>query len=87
MVQLFGYILVDIALVPHAVSAPLILESISQNQLFLFLLANLMTGGINIAMRTLLQPDRVAVAVMLAYMLAISLVGTILHRLNIVIQV
>lgn len=55
------------------------LSAVNRNQLAFFILANLLTGAINISMRTLYAPAPVAVAVVLGYILVL-LLGAMLAR-------
>lgn len=42
-----------------------------------------MTGGINVACQTLLQPTRVALGILLVYMAVLSALTTALHRYDV----
>lgn len=52
----------------------------NRNQLAFFILANLLTGAINLSMRTLYAPAPVAVAVVLGYMLVLLLLAVMARR-------
>ncbi|KAL7284819.1 hypothetical protein ACG7TL_002129 [Trametes sanguinea] len=56
-------------------SAPALLEAINKNGLVLFLLANVMTGLINLSMQTMYMSDSSAMFVISLYALAISAVA------------
>ena len=59
-------------------SLPL-LDACSQNMLFLFLLANVMTGLVNMTMNSLLISDGHAIGIVSAYILMICCVACLLH--------
>ena len=65
---------------------PPLLEAISANQLVLFLLANMLTGLVNMACRTLLQPLHVTALVMVGYMALNCGVAALLHHQRIFIK-
>jgi glucosaminylphosphatidylinositol acyltransferase len=46
-----------------------VLQAVNRNQLAFFILANLLTGAINLSIRTIYAPAPVATAVILGYML------------------
>ena len=56
------------------------MKAVNRNQLAFFLLANLMTGAVNLSMRTLYAPTSTAMTVILGYMLALTLVFVLLDR-------
>ncbi|KAF0687912.1 Aste57867_20404 [Aphanomyces stellatus] len=47
---------------------PIIFSGISRNQLFVFLIANLITGAVNLSMQTIYAPTHVGMAIMALYM-------------------
>ena len=57
---------------------PILFESFNRNQLALFLIANLMTGLINMSMDTLDQPDSVAFGIVAIYLLIVSMVSLLI---------
>uniref|UniRef100_A0A0C9QI82 Phosphatidylinositol-glycan biosynthesis class W protein n=1 Tax=Fopius arisanus TaxID=64838 RepID=A0A0C9QI82_9HYME len=59
---------------------PEIFEAVNYNGLTFFLLANLMTGIVNMSMRTLYVEDFNALLVIIFYIVAVVLVSVILHR-------
>ena len=64
---LFGYLLIsDI----HPITPPL-LEAINRNALAIFLIANLMTGTVNLGIQTMYTGDIMAMAVLIAYSVGI----------------
>lgn len=63
-----------------------VLEAFNRNGLALFLLANLLTGGINIAVQTWHLGDIEAMTVLTAYIAVIAGVGVMLDRYNISIK-
>lgn len=57
----------------------LLLDSCSQNMLFLFLLANVMTGLVNMKINSLLISNGHAIGIVSAYMFMICCVAGLLH--------
>jgi len=51
---------------------PPLLEAINKNGLAVFLAANLLTGLINVSMRTMYVGDRIAIVVLVAYSAVLS---------------
>jgi phosphatidylinositol glycan class W len=65
---LFGYLLIEIFLFSTSgFPVPPLLEAINKNGLAVFLVANLLTGLVNVSMRTMYVGDRTAVLVLVAY--------------------
>lgn len=65
---LFGYLVIEISLFSSGGNAvPPLLEAINKNGLAVFLAANLLTGLINVAIRTMYVSDRLAIVVLVAY--------------------
>ena len=70
---LFGYLLIEISLFPSGDNAvPPLMEAINKNGLAVFLAANLLTGLINVSIRTMYVGDRIAIVVLVAYSAALS---------------
>lgn len=66
---------------------PIILNSISYNGLVFFLLANLMTGAVNLSVQTLLLNTPQALAILWAYMLVLCIITTFLFVKQIKLKV
>ena len=65
---LFGYLVIEICLFPPGTSpVPPLLEAINANGLAVFLAANLLTGLVNISMRTMYVGDRTGMGVLVVY--------------------
>lgn len=65
---LFGYLVIEISLFSSGGNAvPPLLEVINKNGLAIFLAANLLTGLINVSIRTMYVGDRIAILVLAAY--------------------
>jgi phosphatidylinositol glycan class W len=71
-----GASLLDHFLPPTPV--PILFESFNRNQLLLFLIANLMTGLVNMSVDTLDQPDSVAFGILSLYLLIVSMVSLLI---------
>jgi len=56
-----------------------LLEAINANGLLYFLLANLLTGAVNLSTVTMLASTPLALAELTVYMLTLSLIVSILH--------
>ncbi len=66
------------------VGAPLeLMSACSSNMLPLFLLANLMTGAVNLMLDSLLVPDMQAIGIVCLYMVLVCCVAFGLHSNNI----
>ncbi|GAB9469193.1 hypothetical protein Gpo141_00006479 [Globisporangium polare] len=65
---------------------PLLFKGVSHNQLFIFFVANLMTGAVNLSTRTIEASPLVASLVLGAYMLAVSVLATVLEHKQIRIK-
>ena len=61
----------------------LLLEACSQSMLPLFLLANLMTGCVNLTVNSLLVPNGHAIVIVSGYMLTVCCVACMLHSRSI----
>lgn len=59
--------------------APIILSAITYNGLAFFLLANVLTGAINLCIQTLLQDTLTAILILVAYMLLLCTIMTFLY--------
>ncbi|CAH0488366.1 unnamed protein product [Peronospora farinosa] len=65
---------------------PLLFQGINQNQLFIFIVANLMTGAVNLSMHTINASPVIASTVLLFYMLAICVLASVLQQAHIRIK-
>ncbi|KAF0715588.1 hypothetical protein AaE_011297 [Aphanomyces astaci] len=65
---------------------PLIFTGISRNQLFVFLIANLITGAVNLSMQTLYAPPVVGFGIMLLYLFAVSVLAVGLEWFHIKVK-
>lgn len=63
----------------HLAYVPIILESINYNGLAFFLLANLLTGLVNILFQTMLLPTGVSIAIILYYIFILNVVTVFLY--------
>jgi phosphatidylinositol glycan class W len=61
-------------------------KTVNRNQLVIFLIANLMTGGINMSIDTLSVDDFSAIGIITMYSFIVGLISVILHELNITIK-
>lgn len=70
---LFGYLALELSLFPiHSTNAvPPLLEAININGLAVFLIANVMTGIVNISMETMYADARTSMLVLVGYSVAI----------------
>lgn len=65
-------------------SAPLdVLAACSSNMLPLFLLSNLMTGAVNMAINSLVVPDLQATGIVCTYMVLVCCIALCLHSNNV----
>ncbi|KAI8998388.1 GWT1-domain-containing protein [Gaertneriomyces semiglobifer] len=71
---------------PDAPSAPQIYESVNRNQLSAFLLANVLTGVINLSVNTLAVSDAAAVVILLVYTALVIGFTEALHSRNITLK-
>ncbi|XP_070564066.1 phosphatidylinositol-glycan biosynthesis class W protein-like [Ptychodera flava] len=78
----------------HTKNAPTIPESkfcllaaINRNQLLYFLLANILTGVVNMTMQTILQPPNIGLVAVSCYMYVLGFFLVILHAMNITTKV
>ncbi|OQR99739.1 GPI-anchored wall transfer protein 1 [Achlya hypogyna] len=65
---------------------PIIFNGISRNQLFVFLVANLATGAINLNMRTIYASPAVGTSVLLCYLVGVSIFAVALDYFHIKIK-
>lgn len=63
-----------------------LLEAINNNQLFIFLIANLITGLVNLTINTMEQPLPISLAILSAYGLVLFGMAWIMHKRNIAIR-
>lgn len=59
-----------------------ILKAVNYNSLFIFLLANIMTGLVNMAVTTHRIPDKMAIFILTSYMLSLCYISLILYNQN-----
>ncbi|VVT55311.1 uncharacterized protein SAPINGB_P004533 [Magnusiomyces paraingens] len=71
---------------PYEMLVPASVDSVNSSGLFIFLLANVSTGLINMSLNTLDASPQVALAVLSLYALFLYTVGTVLKQLGIVIR-
>lgn len=60
-----------------------ILEAINYNGLLYFLLANVLTGAVNLSINTLQQSSACALTILCTYLLILNSIICVLHRANI----
>eukprot|EP00644_Phytophthora_capsici_P007212 jgi/Phyca11/7796/fgenesh1_pm.PHYCAscaffold_22_\ len=65
---------------------PLLYQGINHNQLFVFIVANLMTGAVNLSMHTINTSPDIASAVLLMYMLVVCVLASLLQHAHIRIK-
>ncbi|KAL4159591.1 hypothetical protein PRNP1_000168 [Phytophthora ramorum] len=65
---------------------PLLFQGINHNQLFVFIVANLMTGAVNLSMHTINTEPAIACAVLLAYMLVVCVLASVLQHAGVRIK-
>jgi len=63
-----------------------LLEAISRNGLFYFLLANVLTGVVNLLVATIDSSVAMAIIIITSYMLVLSVATALLHFYNITIK-
>lgn len=64
-----------------------LIAAINRNQLVYFLLANLLTGAVNLSVKTLFCSQRQSLGIVCGYMLVLSLVFSVLHIWNITLRI
>ena len=62
--------------------APLILASFNRNGLYIFIIANLLTGIINLSIDTLSVSNHVAIGILLLYVSIVGIIGILLDHLR-----
>jgi len=67
---LFLLSLIDLYIQPNNQIIP-VLQKISSHQLLIFLFANLLTGAVNISIKTIFMPDSIALIILAIYMILI----------------
>ncbi|CAI5732603.1 unnamed protein product [Hyaloperonospora brassicae] len=65
---------------------PLLFQGINHNQLFVFVVANLMTGAVNLSMHTIDTEPIGAAAVLLVYMLVVCVLASVLQHAHVRIK-
>eukprot|EP01133_Synstelium_polycarpum_P011571 gene11571-13504_t len=63
-----------------------ITEGINRNQLFIFLLANVCTGIVNLSMKTIYATPETSIGVIGTYTLFLCTVGVVMNRMNITLK-
>lgn len=58
----------------------------NRNQLFFFVVANLMTGAVNLAMHTIYAPPSQTLTILLGYTFSLSLVFLLLDKVGVVVH-
>lgn len=64
---------------PHGTTVPILLQSINHNLLFVFMIANLFTGVINLSMHTIYTPDMIALLVNIIYITLVCGIAELLY--------
>ncbi|TPX56896.1 hypothetical protein PhCBS80983_g04223 [Powellomyces hirtus] len=82
--QVMGTALVDLLFGSHNV--PILFKAVNRNQLAVFLLANVLTGVINMSIDTLSVPDIAAVLIVGTYVLVVGAFAVILDSMNITLK-
>lgn len=68
---ILGYVGVHHALAGAATPAPLCFEALNKNGLAVFLIANVLTGAVNMSVESIYTRDSVAVVILLSYLAAV----------------
>lgn len=70
---LFGYLALELSIFPiHSTDAvPPLLEAINTNGLAVFLIANILTGLVNVSMKTMYADARTSMLVLVGYSVAV----------------
>jgi len=71
---------------PSTVSSSLIINGINANQLFVFLLGNLLTGLVNFMVNTIHTPPLQSMMILIGYTFVICSVAVLLNRRGIIIK-
>ena len=61
-------------------------SAVNRNQLLVFLVANVVTGLINMSIDTLAYPDDLALRVILVYAFVVGAIAVLLHSINLTIK-
>lgn len=61
-------------------------SAINRNQLAVFLLANVLTGLVNMSINTIRTSDPIALVIIILYMIVVSLAATIADQLNVTLK-
>ena len=80
---LLGYLVIEINLFPSPAprqAVPPLLEAINRNGLAVFLVANLLTGLVNVTIQTMYAPDVSATLVLLSYSIAVCAFAWVARR-------
>ncbi|GME78337.1 unnamed protein product [[Candida] boidinii] len=76
----------EISKLHYKESTPLSLQFINDNSLIIFLIANLLTGLINLTFNTIDSSDITAIMILIVYELVLYIISLVLNRLNIIIR-
>lgn len=76
----------EISKLHYKESTPLSLQFINDNSLIIFLIANLLTGLINLTFNTIDSSDLTAILILIVYELVLYIISLVLNRLNIIIR-
>ncbi|OUM55369.1 hypothetical protein BVG19_g4896 [[Candida] boidinii] len=76
----------EISKLHYKESTPLSLQFINDNSLIIFLIANLLTGLINLTFNTIDSSDITAILILIVYELVLYIISLVLNRLNIIIR-
>ncbi|KAH7106982.1 GWT1-domain-containing protein [Auriculariales sp. MPI-PUGE-AT-0066] len=69
---------------PNVARSPPLFEAINKNGLVFFLLANVMTGAVNLSMRTMYAGDTLAMTVLVVYSLVITYVAWVFRDVRLI---
>lgn len=76
----------EISKLHYKESTPLSLQFINDNSLVIFLIANLLTGLINLTFNTLDSSDITSILILIVYELVLYIISLVLNKLNIIIR-
>eukprot|EP00164_Ancoracysta_twista_P005525 GFYU01007578.1.p1 GENE.GFYU01007578.1~~GFYU01007578.1.p1 ORF type:complete len:466 (+),score=91.68 GFYU01007578.1:98-1495(+) len=82
--NILGFLVVDLIVTEPEPNA--IIHGINRNQLATFLVANLLTGAVNVSMRTLFASDLTAFGIVNLYMVAVCGLGVVLNNFNVTLK-
>jgi glucosaminylphosphatidylinositol acyltransferase len=71
---------------PSNIVSPILLSSMNRNGLYIFIIANLFTGIVNLSVDTLSASNHVAICILLLYVGTVALVSILLNRVRVVIN-